>query len=184
MLAVFDNEEVGSSTKQGANSTFLAHTLRRIAECYGMGETAVDRMLANGFAVSADNGHAIHPNHPEYADALHAPKLGGGVVVKFNASQKYMTTGVSAAIFESFCRKANVPTQHYTNRADLPGGSTLGSICSTRVSLMGVDVGLAQLAMHSPVETAALCDVEHLTAAMKEVFSGGIVANGDNYSFQ
>lgn len=181
ILAVFDNEEVGSSTKQGANSTLLDSVLRRIMESYGLGETAVDRMLAESFLVSADNAHAVHPNHPEYADANHAPILGGGVAIKYNASQRYATDGISAALFAEFCRRANAPFQRYANRADLPGGSTLGSICTTRVGLTAVDVGLPQLAMHSCFETAAIADTASLVLAMMEIYSSRLEGEGGNF---
>ena len=181
ILAVFDNEEVGSSTKQGANSTLLDPVLRRIMESYGLGETHVDRMLAESFMVSADNAHAVHPNHPEYADGNHAPILGGGVAIKYNASQRYATDGISAALFSEFCQRAEAPFQRYANRADLPGGSTLGSICTTRVGLTAVDVGLPQLAMHSCYETAAVADTASLVLAMREVYASRLEGEGGNF---
>ena len=169
VLAVFDNEEVGSETKQGAASTFLADTLRRIAG----GELSA--MLAESFMVSADNAHALHPNHPELSDARCAPVLNGGVVIKYNASQRYATDGLSAAVFEKICKSADVPVQCYYNRADLPGGSTLGSISDTRVSIPTVDIGLPQLAMHSAVETAGVRDVEAMILALTEFYSSALI---------
>ena len=136
-------------------------------------------MLAQSFMVSADNAHAIHPNHPEFADAANAPILGGGVVLKFNASQRYTTDGISAAILRSVCGKAGVPVQTYYNRADMPGGSTLGHISLTHVSVPTADIGLAQLAMHSACETAAVCDAISLEKAM-EVFYGCALEVTDN----
>ena len=169
VLAVFDNEEVGSDTKQGANSTFLLSALEKIAGA------RLSSMLTASFMVSADNGHAIHPNHPELSDAKCAPVLNGGVVIKYNASQRYATDGVSAAIFEKICRRAAVPVQYYYNRADLPGGSTLGSISDTRVSIPTVDIGLPELAMHSAVETAGARDTDAMIAALTEFYSSALV---------
>ncbi len=159
-----DNEETGSATKQGAGSVFLSDTLDRI--CEGL---AVDKraLLASSFMVSADNGHARHPNHPELSDAQNAPKMNGGVVIKQNAAQKYTTDGLSSALFAEICKKAEVPVQYYANRSDQPGGSTLGSISNTKVPLCTVDIGLAQLAMHSAYETAGCEDVGHLINAMR-----------------
>lgn len=170
VCCVFDNEEVGSETKQGAASNLLRDTLRRVCLALGFDEEKYLRLLANSFMVSADNGHAIHPNHPEYADPGNSPVLNGGVVVKFNANQRYTTDGVSCAIFRAVCEKAGVPVQFYANRSDLPGGSTLGSISNTRVAVKTVDIGLAQLAMHACVETAGAKDVERLVKAMKALY--------------
>ena len=142
MLCVFDSEEVGSSSVQGAASCLLESVLGRICQALNLDK---ERMLSNAFMVSADNAHAIHPNHPEYADSQNAPVLGGGVVLKFNANQRYTTDGVSAAIFRKVCRKAEVPVQTYYNRADLPGGSTLGNISLSHVSVPTADIGLPQL---------------------------------------
>ena len=142
VLCVFDSEEVGSSSVQGAASCLLESVLGRICQALNLDK---ERMLSNAFMVSADNAHAIHPNHPEYADSQNAPVLGGGVVLKFNANQRYTTDGVSAAIFRKVCRKAEVPVQTYYNRADLPGGSTLGNISLSHVSVPTADIGLPQL---------------------------------------
>ncbi|MBQ7340581.1 MAG: M18 family aminopeptidase [Oscillospiraceae bacterium] len=163
VLCVFDSEEVGSSSYQGAASDFLQSTLTRICGCLNLEEK---RQIAGSFMVSADNGHALHPNHPELSDSANAPVLGGGVVLKFNANQKYTTDGVSAAVFRKICQKASVPVQTYCNRADLPGGSTLGNISLSQVGVPCVDIGLAQLAMHSCFETAGVQDVEYLINAM------------------
>jgi aspartyl aminopeptidase len=140
-------------------------------------------MVESGFMVSADNAHARHPNYPEMSDSENAPTLGGGVVIKFNANQKYATDGVSAAVFGQICARAGVPTQNYCNRADLPGGSTLGSISDTCVSLYTVDIGLPQLAMHSSCETAATADVEYMTAALKAFYSTPIRKRGEKFDF-
>ena len=170
VCCVFDNEEVGSATKQGAGSVFLRDTLRRIIRYLHMGEEDYQSMLARSFLVSADNAHAQHPNHPEYADRDNSPVLNGGVVVKFNANQRYTTDGRSAAIFRSICAEAGVPVQTFSNRSDLPGGSTLGSIANTSVPVCTVDIGMAQLAMHSAYETAGTADVGHLVRAMQGVY--------------
>lgn len=135
VLAVFDNEEVGSETKQGAASNFLRDTLRRLTLALGKTEEDYLRWCAGSFLVSADNAHAQHPNHPEFADAQNTPYLNGGVVVKFNANQRYATDAVSAAAFRLLCRETGEQTQTYANRSDLPGGSTLGSISDTRVAV-------------------------------------------------
>lgn len=174
VLCIFDNEEVGSTTKQGAASSLLRDTLRRVAISLGKNEEDYMRLISKSFLVSADNAHATHPNHPEYADALNSPKMNGGVVIKYNANQRYTTDAVSAALFKSVCNKANVPYQAYANRSDLAGGSTLGSIANTLVPVRSVDVGLAQLAMHSAYETAGALDVEYLVRAITAFYSSDV----------
>ena len=170
VLAVFDNEEVGSETKQGAASNFLRDTLRRLTLALGKTEEDYLRWCAGSFLVSADNAHAQHPNHPEFADAQNTPYLNGGVVVKFNANQRYATDAVSAAAFRLLCRETGEQTQTYANRSDLPGGSTLGSISDTRVAVPTVDIGLAQLAMHSAYETMGARDLDSLVRVMAAYF--------------
>ncbi len=174
VLFVADNEEVGSSTKQGAASTFLFDVLTRVNESLGGTASDYQRAVAQSFMVSADNAHAVHPNHPEYADPTHRPVMNGGIVIKHNASQRYTTDSVSAAIFETVCRKAEVPVQHYANRPDMAGGSTLGNIANTQVSLNTVDIGLPQLAMHSSYETAGVKDLGYLVDAMTVFFSSAL----------
>ena len=176
VLCVFDNEEVGSSSPEGAASDLLEGVLVRICEAL---ELDIFPLLANSFMVSADNAHALHPNHPELADAANAPVLGSGVVVKFNAAQRYCTDGVSAAIFRKICARAEVPVQTYCNRADIAGGSTLGNISLHHVSVPTVDIGLPQLAMHSCYETAAVADLGHLETAMTEFFSSALMTHRD-----
>ena len=176
VYAIFDNEEVGSSTKQGAASTFLYDTLTRIA-----GDDYLP-MLASSMMLSIDNAHAIHPNRPEMSDKENAPVLGGGIVVKFNANQRYTTDAVSHALFLEICRRASVPTQRYYNRADIAGGSTLGSISNTRVSVPTVDVGFPQLAMHSATETAAVADLEPMIRAVSAFFSTSLAENKNGYT--
>ena len=138
-------------------------------------------MLAQSFMVSADNAHAVHPNHPEYADPTNAPVLGEGIVLKFNAAQRYTTDGISAAIFRKICGRAGVPVQSYYNRADMPGGSTLGHISLNHVSVPTADIGMAQLAMHSCYETAACADVDYLQNAMAEFYGTCLQESGTSY---
>lgn len=175
VLAVFDNEETGSETKQGAASTLLASVLQRIS-----GNTEIhNARLASSFMVSADNAHAQHPNHPELADADNAPVLGGGIVIKYNASQRYATDGVSDALFREISRKCGAKVQSFSNRADMLGGSTLGSIADTKVSIPTVDIGLPQLAMHSAIETCAVSDLEDMIKALTALYSVSLVFRGD-----
>jgi len=171
VLAVFNNEEVGSNTRQGADSTFLTDVLERIAHGCGLDSEGWKAAVANSFMVSADNAHAIHPAHPEYADKGEFPVLGGGIVIKYNANQRYTTDAVSGAVFQAICQEAGVPVQRYSNRADLPGGSTLGNISTAHLSVPTVDIGLPQLAMHSVCETAGAADTDHLVKAMTAYFS-------------
>lgn len=180
VLCVFDSEEVGSSSVQGAASKLLEASLTRICQALSLDEQV---MLANSFMISADNAHAIHPNHPEYADPNHAPVVNGGVVLKFNANLRYSTDGVSAAVFRTVCAKAEVKLQTYCNRADLPGGSTLGNISLSHVSVPTADIGLPQLAMHSCYETAGVQDAIDLEKAMEVYFSGTLETDGENYYF-
>lgn len=177
VLCVFDSEEVGSASTQGADSTFLEDVLARACGALGLNR---EKLLSQAFMVSADNAHALHPNHPEYADSNNAPLLGGGVVVKFNASQKYTTDGLSAAVFRKICADANVPVQTYYNRADIPGGSTLGCISLSHVSVPSVDIGIAQLAMHSCYETAGLQDILHMIKAMTWCYGAQIAGDLEN----
>ena len=179
VLCVFDSEEVGSGSYQGAASDLLDSTLSRICAALGLEK---GRQLAGSFLVSADNAHALHPNHPEYADAANAPVMNGGVVVKFNANQKYTTDGLTYAIFRKICEKANVPVQTYCNRADLAGGSTLGNVSLSQVAVPSVDIGLAQLAMHSCYETAGVKDAEYLVEAMTAYYGAELTVSPDGIS--
>ena len=171
VLAVFNNEEVGSNTRQGADSTFLTDVLERIADGCGLNREEWKAAVANSFLVSADNAHAIHPAHPEYADKGEFPVLNGGIVIKYNANQRYTTDAVSGAVFQAVCQAAGVPTQRYSNRADLPGGSTLGNISTAHLSVPTVDIGLPQLAMHSVCETAGAADTDYLAKAMAAYYA-------------
>ena len=161
VLAIFDNEETGSQTKQGAGSPFLATMLKRIAIAQGGGEEAFYQAVENAFMISADNAHAWHPNYNEKYDPTNHPVLGGGPVIKFNAAQKYASDAVSAAIFSELCRNAGVPCQCFVNHSDVAGGSTLGNILASSIPLRGVDMGNAILAMHSCRETGSVADHEY-----------------------
>jgi len=176
VFCAFDDEEVGSNSPQGAASTILEFTLERICDALDLD---IHMMLAQSFLVSADNAHGLHPNHPELADKANAPILGRGVVVKFNAAQRYTTDGVSAAVFRRIAEKAGVPTQNYTNRPDIKGGSTLGHISLTHVSVPTADIGLPQLAMHSAFESAGVKDAEYLMDAMAAYYGQSLVCPAD-----
>ena len=158
VLAIFDNEETGSQTKQGAGSPFLASVLKRIALAQGGSEESFYVAVEKSFMVSADNAHAWHPNYPEKYDPTNHPVLGGGPVIKFNAAQKYASDAVSAAVFAELCREAGVPCQRFVNHSDVAGGSTLGNILASSIPLRGVDMGNGVLAMHSCRETASVAD--------------------------
>lgn len=170
VYCLFDNEEVGSETKQGAASTFLFDTLKRLTRTLGLNGVEYRKMVANSCMLSCDNAHALHPNHPEYVDKNHTSKMNGGVVIKYNANQRYTSDSVSAAIVKIVCESVNVPYQYYANRADMHGGFTLGNIANTHVSLNTVDIGLAQLAMHSAYETAGAKDTEYMITAVKKFY--------------
>ncbi len=158
VLAIFDNEETGSQTKQGAGSPFLASMLKRIAMAQGGTEESFYVAVEKSFMVSADNAHAWHPNYPEKYDPTNHPVLGGGPVIKFNAAQKYASDAVSASVFAELCREAGVPCQRFVNHSDVAGGSTLGNILASSIPLRGVDMGNGVLAMHSCRETASVAD--------------------------
>ena len=170
ILSVLDNEEVGSQTKQGAASTFYYDTLTRTNSCLGLSDEDYLIRLADSFMISADNAHAIHPNHQDCSDPVNHPYLNGGIVIKFNANQKYCTDGFSSAVFRDLCRTVNVPVQTFVNRSDMAGGSTLGNISNTQVAVDTVDIGLPQLAMHSPYETAGVYDTDYFIKAAAEFF--------------
>lgn len=179
VLAVLDNEEVGSTTKQGADSTFLDDVISRICESFNISGGKKTVLLANSFLVSADNAHAVHPNHPEYSDPTSKVYMNKGVVIKYNANQKYTTDSVSDALFSRICASAGVPVQRYTNRADMAGGSTLGNISTSHVSVNTVDIGLAQLAMHSSYETAGSDDVTYMINALTAFYSASVTRISD-----
>ena len=183
VYAVFDNEEVGSTTKQGAASTFLQGTLRRIIASTGGNEEEYYMALASSFMLSADNAHGVHPNYVEKADPTNRPYLNDGIVIKYNANQKYTTDAVSSSIVKTICDKAKVPYQTYANRSDMAGGSTLGNISNTQVSMNTVDIGLAQLAMHSPYESAGVKDTYYFEK-MAEAFYGAYIHQIDELNWE
>lgn len=170
----FDNEEVGSNTKQGAMSTFLYDTLQRINSGLGRSEEDYRMAVAGSFMVSCDNAHAVHPNHPEKTDAENRVFLNKGVVIKESANQKYTTDAFSRAVFGEICREAGVPVQHFANRSDSAGGSTLGNLSNIQVSMHAVDIGLPQLAMHSSYETAGSMDTKYAVDALLRFYSTDI----------
>ena len=170
VLAIFDNEETGSQTKQGAGSPFLSYMLKRIALAQSGTEEAYYQSVERAFMVSADNAHAWHPNYSEKYDPTNHPVLGGGPVIKFNAAQKYASDAVSAAIFANICEKANVPCQRFVNHSDVAGGSTLGNILASSIPVKGVDMGNAILAMHSCRETGSVADHEFCVKAFTEFY--------------
>ena len=169
VFCAFNNEETGSLSRQGAASTFLQDLLKRISRSLGGDEEDYIRRVANSFMLSADNAHAVHPNHPEKADPVNRPVMNGGIVIKYQAEQKYTTDARSGAVVKLLCRKAGVPWQVYTNHSNQPGGSTLGNLSNMQVSQSSADIGLAQLAMHSAYEMAGAEDVYHLQR-LAEVF--------------
>ena len=174
VYCVFDNEEVGSGTKQGADSTFLYDVLRRINISLGKTEEDYYRLISSSFMVSADNAHALHPNYTDKSDLTNKVYMNDGIVIKYNANQKYTTDAVSASIFKTICDSVDVPYQTFTNRSDILGGSTLGNISNAHVSLNTIDIGLAQLAMHSTYETAGAKDVTYMIDAIKAFYNTSI----------
>lgn len=176
VCCILDNEEVGSTTKQGAASTFLKDTLMRISD--GRKKSKAEHLMAldTSFMVSADNAHGVHPNYPDKTDPTNRPFLNQGIVIKYSANQKYTTDGVTAALFKVICDKAEVPYQSYVNRSDIEGGSTLGNISNTQVAINTIDVGLAQLAMHSPYETAGVQDTYYMRKAAETFYNSHICA--------
>jgi len=174
VCAVFDNEEVGSRSKQGADSSFFGDVLHRIASAMGLSDAQARAAMGHSFMVSADNAHAVHPNHPEKYDAQNRTYMNEGVVIKHSANQSYTTDAVSAAVFGDICAAAGVPVQQFANRSDTPGGSTLGNVANTHVSMNTVDIGLAQLAMHSAYETAGTLDVAYMVNALTAFYAADI----------
>ena len=179
VYALFDNEEVGSQTKQGAASTFLCDTVDRICESLGLSASERCQKVAGSFMASCDNAHAVHPNHPEFSDKNHAVYMNRGIVIKYNTNQRYTSDAVSTALFRLICEKAGAACQLYANRADMAGGSTLGNIANTQVSLNTIDIGLAQLAMHSSFETAGAKDVETLVKALTAFYETALKMESD-----
>ena len=184
VCAIFDNEEVGSLTKQGADSSFLTETLQHINAACGKDTIAYHRDLAGSFLVSADNAHAFHPAHAEKYDPKSRVYMNGGVVIKQSANQKYTTDAVSEAVTKMICEKAGVPCQVFANHADIPGGSTLGAILNSLVSVTSVDIGMAQLAMHSPYETAGAKDTAYLVQFAKTFYETTLVRTEHGFSLE
>ena len=176
MHCVFDNEEVGSRSMQGAESTFLAVTARRVCRALGMDEEQYETAVAGSFMVSADNAHALHPNYAGKYDPVNRPKMNAGIVLKHHAGQKYTTDAVSEAVFKKLCQLNKVPYQEYANHSDVPGGSTLGNISNTQLSVRAVDIGLAQLAMHSTYETMGSEDTGYLARFAKAFYTDALPA--------
>lgn len=171
VFSCFDNEEVGSGTKQGASSTFLYDILQRIHNGLGYDKDDYYRAIAKSFTVSCDNAHAQHPNHPEKTDEKNCAYLNQGIVIKYSANQKYTTDAISSAVFKGICEQADVPVQSFANRSDVIGGSTLGNLSSQKVSIHTVDVGLAQLSMHSSYETAGVKDSYYMVKALQAFYT-------------
>lgn len=178
VLYIADNEEVGSSSRQGADSDFLENVLRNVSDKLGLNYYTV---IANSFLISADNAHALHPNKPGVSDPNNSPLMNHGVAIKYNASQSYTSDAVSGAIFQKMCENANVPYQFFTNRSDIRGGSTLGNILLSHVSLLSVDMGLPQLAMHSSLETAGTLDIKNAIDVFKQFYQSNIEVKGNLY---
>ena len=176
---MFDNEEVGSSSRQGAQGTLMADVMARIEEALGVSRDESVRARTNSLLLSADNGHATHPNHPEKSDPRSPVKMGGGILLKYNASQTYTTSGLTAAAFQRICDKAGVQLQVFANRADVRGGSTLGNLLGHQIAIPMVDIGLAQLAMHSAVETASCADAAAMTRACAVFYNTPIFQPAD-----
>lgn len=179
VFACFDNEEVGSGTKQGAGSTLFFDTLWRINRALGKEEEDFYRAVAGSFLISCDNAHAVHPNYQNKTDATNCVYMNEGVVIKSHAGQKYTSDALSIAAFKAICEKADVPVQFFANRSDAAGGSTLGNIVMSQVSMNAVDIGLAQLAMHSAYETSGIKDTEYLIKAAESFYSSHIHMIGD-----
>lgn len=179
VYACFDNEEVGSGTRQGAGSSFLYDVLHRINDALGKNGEDYQKAVARSFLISADNAHAVHPNHPEKTDTANCVYMNQGVVIKSHAGQKYTSDAVSIAIFRALCEQAHVPVQFFSNRSDQAGGSTLGNISSQKVPVRAVDVGLAQLSMHSAYETAGAKDVEDMIRVMETFYQSCVRINGE-----
>ena len=182
VYACFDNEEVGSGTKQGAASTFLYDVLWRMNKALGKNEEEFHCAVAGSFMLSCDNAHAVHPNYRQKTDVTNCVYMNDGIVIKSHAGQKYTSDAVSVAVFRMICEKAGVPLQYFANRSDEAGGSTLGNIAMTQVSMNTVDIGLPQLAMHSAYETAGVKDTEYMVKAVETFYASHIQADSDgNY---
>lgn len=183
IFASFDNEEVGSLTRQGANSTFLKETLKRILIALGGEKDDFEKAIASSFMISVDNAHANHPNHPEYTDKTTDVQLNKGIVIKYNANQSYTSDAFSSSVIKAIMNKYGIPYQEYTNRSDLRGGSTLGNLSNSEVSLITVDIGIAQLAMHSSYELLGMEDLSHMISFVQHYFSSPIWIEDDKITY-
>ena len=177
----FDNEEVGSLTRQGADSDFLANTIERVCKALALD---YHKLVSSGMMLSCDNAHGIHPNHPEFYDKNNSPKLNGGIVIKYNANQSYTTDSLSSALLQKLLKKNNIPYQVFSNKSGIRGGSTLGNISNGHVSLITVDIGLAQWAMHSPVETCGAYDVETMINGINCFYLAHLTRKGNIYNLK
>ena len=180
VAAIFDNEEIGSSTSHGADGDFLENTLKRIAYAFHFDDGEYYKALADSFLLSMDNAHATHPNHPEKSDPTNEVKLGGGVVIKTHAGKSYITDAMSSAVVKTIMENAGVPYQTFFNHSDVKSGGTLGAAAIRHVSVRGADIGLAQLAMHSACECFAKADYESLVKCVAAYFASSIAFNGDS----
>ena len=174
VFAAFDNEEVGSRTRQGAGSTFLSDILWRISHSLGIDCEAYHQALAKSTLISVDNGHAIHPNHPEYSDK-NKVYMNKGVLIKYNANESYTSNALSSSIIKVIAKENNIDVQDFENRSDIRGGSTLGNISTSQVSILSVDIGLPQLAMHSANETIGSKDICYMYKALLEFYNSTII---------
>ncbi len=180
VLAVMDNEEIGSLSPQGADGDFLETTLRRVAYALRFDDNEYYKALAGSFLLSADNAHAIHPNHPEKSDPTNAPKLGGGIVIKAHAGKAYVTDALSAAVLKTVFDNADVPYQNFYNRSDARSGSTLGALVTRHIGVAGADIGIAQLAMHSACESIAIADYESMTKGISAYYATSLRFSEDD----
>ena len=180
----FDNEEVGSESINGADSTFLESILKRITFALGKEKEDYFRAVASSFLISADNGHAVHPNHPELSDNKNLVKLNEGIVLKYNANMKYTSDALSSGVIKRLCKKENIKYQEFFNRSDMVGGSTLGNISISHVSMLSVDIGLAQLAMHSNYEVCGSKDVDDMIKLIKTFYETSIIVKESNVLFK
>ena len=180
VLALMDNEEIGSLSAQGADGDFLETTLRRVAYALRFEENEFYKALAESFLLSADNAHAVHPNHPEKADPTNGPKLGGGIVIKAHANKAYMTDAISSAVIKTVFDNAEIPYQSFYNRSDVRSGSTLGALVTRHIGVAGADIGIAQLAMHSACESIAVADYEVMRKGLSAYFATTLKFAEDN----
>lgn len=180
-FAAFDNEEVGSITKQGMASSILRDTIERVFESFYYVNSDIKSILSNSFLISADNAHAVHPNHPELYDSDNKTYLNGGITIKSSSAQKYVSDALSIAVAKALCENANVKYQVFANKSDNPGGSTQAAISTINLPICGIDVGCSQLAMHSAFETCGALDVEYMINFMCEFYSNTIVLSDNGY---